>query len=381
MKIAYFIGTLKKKDDGVARVLLTLVAQGLARGIRSVIVTGWAEDPQNVPVPIFTMPSLVFPLYREYRFPLPGKKEFYGDLDAFLPDIVYVHSPDTVAWAALRYARARHIPVFATHHTDFIRYLKYYHLSVLKPFVWFLLRHLYNKLDLVTTPSSVTSADLVQNGIRNVRTIPWGTDMNRFNPSFRSDAWRKNVLKNDQKYAVLFVGRLTSEKDLRTLAEVYKLPRANRDDFAMVIAGRGPAEQELKKLMPGAVFLGQIEKQALSECYASSDILLFPSSTETFGNVTIEAMASGLVPVVANEGGSKSLVENGITGSLCMPRDSKDFLEKTEALLNDQVLRNTMRESCLTFSKKFSWDAVSEEIFGLCGDLIVKNGGYADREV
>lgn len=372
-KIAYFIGTLKKRDDGVARVLLKLIDEGRAKGIESVIVTGWAEDKNNVPVPVYEVPSVVFPLYREYRFPLPGVKRFYPKLDAFRPDIIHVHSPDTIAWTGLRYARSRHIPIIATHHTDFARYLKYYHLSAFSQFLWFLLRRLYNKLDFVTTPSSVTTHDLLSHGVERVETIPWGTELERFDPSFRSDKWRKAVLKKNQNYVVLFVGRLTWEKDLKTLAETYALLREKRDDFAMVIAGRGPDEEDLKKLMPDAVFLGYKEGREFSECYASSDVFLFPSSTETFGNVTIEAMASGLVPVVANEGGSQSLVKEGTTGFLCTPRDPQNFFEKTNRLLDDEKLREKMRARCLSFAQDFSWSAVFQKMYEIYKTLITKN--------
>ncbi len=371
MKVAYFIGSAKNEGDGVNRVLARLIKEGEKRGVESMIVTGWVESPGTTyHVPIITIPSLVFPLYREYRFPLPWMKNFYPHLDAFKPDIIHVHSPDTSAWEALGYARKRGIPIMATHHTDFVRYLKYYHLSALKLFVWFLLRSLYNKLDLVTATSSFTGDDLVRHGVRNVRVVMWGADQAQFNPSFRSDAWRRKILKEGEKHVLFCASRLTWEKDLQTLAETYKMLREKRSDCAMAIAGDGPARKKLEAMMPGAVFLGRIGGREFSEAYASSDVLLFPSSTETFGNVTIEAMASGLVPVVANEGGSKSLVEDGVTGFLCAPRDPKSFFEKTTRLLDDAVLRRNMREAALLYAKDFTWDAVYGKMRALYEELI-----------
>ncbi len=356
------------------RVLARFVQEGERRGTKSVIVTGWVEPGTSYRVPIFTIPSLIFPLYREYRFPLPWMKNFYGDLDAFTPDIIHVHSPDTSAWEALAYARKRGVPIMATHHTDFVRYLKYYHLSALAPFVWFLLRSLYNRLDCVTTPSPFTADDLVRHGVRNVRVLMWGADAAQFNASFRSDEWRKKILKDGQTHILFCACRLTWEKDLRTLAETYNLLRKKRNDFAMVIAGDGPARKELETMMPGAVFLGRIEGKVFSEAYASSDMLLFPSSTETFGNVTIEAMASGLVPIVANEGGSKSLVTDGVNGFVCTPRDPASFLEKTEALLENEPLREKMREAALLYAKDFTWDAVYGKMHALYEELVSARG-------
>ncbi len=371
MRVAYFIGSAKNEGDGVNRVLARLVREGEKRNVESVIVTGWVEEPgKTYHVPIFTIPSLIFPLYREYRFPLPWMKGFYKDLDAFKPDLIHIHSPDTGAWEALAYARKRGIPIMATHHTDFVRYLKYYHLSALAPFVWFLLRSLYNKLDLVTTPSPFTGDDLVRHGVHNVRILTWGADAAQFNPSFRSDAWRKKILKDGETHILFCACRLTWEKDLRTLAETYRMIREKRSDCAMVLAGDGPARKELERMMPGAIFLGRIEGREFSEAYASSDILLFPSSTETFGNVTIEAMASGLVPVVANEGGSKSLVEDGVTGFACAPRDPRSFFEKTEALLENESLRKNMRDAALCYAKDFTWDAVYGKMQAFYEELI-----------
>ncbi len=128
MKIAYFIGTLKK-EDGAAKVLATLVREAQMQSIESLIITGYAEDAAFSPVPIIEIPAVVFPLYTEYRLPLPGMKGFEKKLDEFQPDIIHLHSPDTIAWAALKYAKRRNIPIVATYHTDFARYLSYYHIS------------------------------------------------------------------------------------------------------------------------------------------------------------------------------------------------------------------------------------------------------------
>ena len=361
MKIAYFIGTLLK-EDGVTRVLIKLAREAQLRGIQSLIITGYAEDVSISPVPVIEIPSVIFPLYKAYRLSLPGIKGFEKRLDEFKPDLIHLHSPDTIAWAALKYAKRRNIPIMATYHTDFARYLSYYHISFLKPFVWFILRKLYNQLKFVTTPSPVATQDLLSHGINNARTLPWGVDFTNFSPSFRSLQWRARILGGKEKNILLCVCRLTWEKDLDTLAKTYQLLKEKRDDFSMVVAGDGPARKKLETLMPGAIFLGYIEKQELSQVYASSDILLFPSSTETFGNVTVEAMASGLVPVVADAGGSKSLVQNGKNGFLAPPKNSHDFYLKVAALLDNPQLKKQMQDTATESVKKFSWSNVFEQL-------------------
>ncbi|MEK7083275.1 MAG: glycosyltransferase family 1 protein, partial [Patescibacteria group bacterium] len=334
MKIVNFIGTLKKQD-GVAQVILALIREAKKHNIESMIVTGWAEDLSMTSAPIVQIPSVIFPLYKEYRLPFPGMRGFEQHVRAFQPDVIHVHSPDTSAWAAVKYAKKYAIPIVATHHTDFSRDLSYYHLAFLRPLVWRMLKKLYGRMGAVTTPSVVTTDELAHHGIKQLHTIPWGVDFERFNISFRSQEWRKKILgtKTFNTQILLCVCRLAWEKDLRTLAETYELLRASRNDFAMVVAEDGPARKELERLMPGAVFLGYLGEKELSQAYASSDIFLFPSSRETFGNVTIEAMASGSIPIVANAGGSKTIVRDGENGLIAQPQSAHDFYQKAVILL------------------------------------------------
>jgi len=361
MKIAYFLGTLKK-EDGVARVLLALTNEAKKRGMESVIITGYAEDESISPVPVIQIPSLIFPLYKEYRIPLPGMRGFEKVLDEFKPDILHVHSPDTIAWAALKYAKKNKLPIIATYHTNFCHYLSYYHLSSLQSLVWDALKRLYKKMDLVTSPSVNVSQELIDLGIKNVCTIPWGVDSLIFNSSFYSLLWRNKILKNENKNIILYVGRLTWEKDFKTFIDTYKLLMSNRTDFVVVIAGDGPIRKELESFMPDAIFLGHIEGEELSKAYASSDVLLFPSSTETFGNVIVEAMSSGLVSIVADKGGSKSLIKDNENGFVVEPKNSKEFYKKISLLLDDKNLLERMRKSNLNMVKDYTWSKVFDDI-------------------
>jgi phosphatidylinositol alpha 1,6-mannosyltransferase len=361
MKIAHFIDTLRK-EDGVNLVILPLIREAQKKEIESIIVTGWAEDESISPAPVIQTPSFVIPLYKDYRLPFPGIRGFEKKLDEFKPDILHIHSPGTIAWAALKYAKNNKIPIVATYHTDFCRYLPYYHLSFLKSFVWFLLKRLYKQMNFVTTPSQIVSQELIDYGIPNVYTIPWGVEFKRFDISFRSTEWRNKILGNKNGNIILCACRLTWEKDLRTLAAVYNLLRKRKNNFSMVIAGEGPARKKLESLMPGAIFMGHLEGLELSTTYASSDIFLFPSTTETFGNVTIEAMASGLVSVVADAGGSKSLIKEDENGFLAQPKDIEDFYKKVNLLLNNQQLRERMRNTGLNFVKNYTWEKVFDEL-------------------
>lgn len=369
IKVAHFIGTLKK-EDGAARSLLAIVEQGRNEDINSVIITSWVEDKAISTVPIIQVPSIIFPLYRDYRLPLPGMAAFRKQLDQFEPDLIHLHSPDPSAWSALNYARENDIPIMATHHTDFCQYLPYYHLDFFRPLAWYLLRKLYTRLSIVTIPSRVMGNELLNHQIPNVRVLPWGIDTARFNPSFRSKELKEEILQG-KNMILLCVCRLTWEKDLHILAKAYHLLKQRNENFVLVIAGDGPARKRLELMMPQALFTGHLDGKQLSQFYASADIFVFPSTMETFGNVTLEAMASGLVPVVADAGGSRCLVNNK-NGFLTRPKDPDDIAEKVSILMDNDQLREEMRRSALAFSKIFTWEKAFSTLLKIYQEILRK---------
>lgn len=362
-RIAHFVATLN--GDGVTRVILSLIEEAEKNGIQSVIVTGWAKDGLISPEKVILLPSVSFPFYPEYKIPSLNVVGFENELTEFMPDIIHVHSPDTTAWVALKYAKGHMIPVICTYHTNFSRYLTYYHVSPLEPFLWMYLKNLYEHFQIITTPSETVTLELENLGLNNIKTIHWGVDQNKFNSSYVSKEWREKITLGKNKTIVLCVCRLTWEKDLRTLAKAYKLLKAKRDDFVMVVAGDGPNRKDLELLMPGAIFLGQIEGRELSETYASSDLLFFPSSTEVFANVPLEAMSSGIIPILADFGAIKGLIQNKQIGLLCKPKDAQDFFEKMDILLNNPETQEIMCVNGRNFIKEFTWEKVFNEIINL----------------
>jgi phosphatidylinositol alpha 1,6-mannosyltransferase len=198
-------------------------------------------------------------------------------------------------------------------------------------------------------------------GINNLVYLPHGVDTNSFNTSYFSNEWKKqNGIEN--KTVLLFVGRLVWEKDLDTLAKSYKILANTRNDAAYVIVGDGPIKDELKKLMPDALFLGYKSGRELAEAYASSDIFVFPSTTETFGNVTLEAMASGIPAICAREGGAYGVVNDGINGLTVNPRDPEDLSGKITYLLNYPEKRNELRKNAILFAKEQTWEKIFKKL-------------------
>jgi phosphatidylinositol alpha 1,6-mannosyltransferase len=153
------------------------------------------------------------------------------------------------------------------------------------------------------------------------------------------------------------------EKDLMTLAETYKIISSKRDDIKFILAGDGPVGEELVKLMPDAIFLGQQTINDLSISFASADVFVFPSTTETFGNVTIEAMASGLPPICVREGGAYGMIQDGINGLIAEPRDPEDLTSKINFLLDNSKSRIRIANSAFSFAQTQSWEKNFQHLF------------------
>jgi glycosyltransferase involved in cell wall biosynthesis len=279
-------------------------------------------------------------------------------LREFKPDVLHINSPCSLGFAAVAYGKKHRIPVVATYHTHFASYARYYKVKMLEQASWRYFRHLYNGCERVFVPSMPILDELASHGLTKLAFLPHGVDTNVFSPRFRDKEWKSRFGIANKK-ALLFAGRLVWEKDLKTLAETYSIVTAKRHDAAFVLAGDGPARKELEELMPEAVFLGHLSSEELSRAYASSDMFVFPSTTETFGNVTLEAMAAGLAPVCANKGGASGIIKEGVTGLLAEPRNAEDLAKKIEMLLDDPGLRESIAGTAYIYAQSQTW----EEIF------------------
>ena len=368
LRVAYFAGTMRPGHDGVTRVLFRLIDALVETGIESIFFSPIIPPAAARQVPMYEVPSVRFPLYKDYRFAIPGHKHFESRLEAFDPDIIHINSPCPLGRAAVRYGRRSGVPVVATYHTHFPSYAKYYKVKALETFSWTYLKNLYNECDRVFVPSEPIRKELRAHGFETTEFLPHGVDTGTFNPAHRSDQWRR-VNGCEGKTVLLFAGRLVWEKDLRTLAEAHRIITSRRDDALFVIAGDGPVRPELETMMPGARFLGQVGTAALSEAYASSDLFVFPSTTETFGNVTLEAMASGIPPVCAREGGASGFVRSGATGLLAEPRDAEDLASKITFMLDRPEERKKMGAAAFQFASAQSWERIFDRLFAAYVDL------------
>ena len=362
LRIAYFAGTMKPGHDGVTRVLFRLAESIATRNVASVFFSPLVPPREFQQVPMIQVPSVVFPLHREYRLAIPSYAPFADHLKNFKPDLIHINSPCTLGYAAVRYAALHHIPAVATYHTHFPSYARYYKIKPLEGMGWNYLRNLYSDCQRLYVPSKPIVDELREHGIHNTYFLPHGVDLNAFHPHYRSLDW-KEAIGAGGKTVVLFVGRFVWEKDLRVLADAYQIIRSQRRDVVFAMVGDGPIREELEQLMPGARFLGYKSGEDLATAYASSDLFVMPSTTETFGNVTLEAMASGVAPVCANAGGASGIIQPGVTGLLADPGEPGDLAMKVLSLIDHPGRRAEYADQALRFARQQTWERIFDEMF------------------
>ena len=369
MKIAYFNANLRVGQDGVTRVIYKMIDGALARQHEVLGITSTLPEPPDQIVPMLKVPSVVLPLQKSYRIALPGYQRFEKELQEFQPDILHINSPCTLGFAAMKYAHHHDVPIVATYHTHFPTYPRYYHLTKFEKLTWKISRSLYNGMDRTFVPTRPILDELAQNDIQRLEYLPNGVDVNLFGPHRRSTAWRKRF-GGGEKPIVLFVSRLVWEKDLRVLAGMHNLLRSRRNDFVMVVVGDGHARAELEQMMPGAHFLGYQSGTTLAESFASSDVFVFPSTTETFGLVTLEAMASRLAPVAAQAGGAEELLEDGRSGLFAEPFSASDLADKVGRLLDYPRFRQTISEQAYARAYDYRWQKILGRLFSSYAEVI-----------
>lgn len=366
LRIALFTGNYNHILDGVSMTLNRLV-EYLEREGHNVLVFGptVSAPPIQHEGRFIAIPSVAAPGRREYRVTFGLTQAGQVRLKAFSPHLIHIATPDLLGRAALQWGRRWGVPVVASYHTHFTSYLKYYNMEWAEGWVWKYARWFYRQCEHIYVPSASMAEVLKAQGILGeIRLWERGVDTDKYNPGQRDPAWRHTLGFADEDVVISFVSRVVWEKGLRTFADVIKALKAKGIPHQSMVVGEGPAREELERLLPDTRFTGYLKGEALARAYASSDVFLFPSETETFGNVTLEAMASSVPTVCADATGSRSLVEHGVTGYLAPPRDTDTFLRYTAQLVQDPALRSNMAQAALGKAVHYDWDAVMARIAG-----------------
>lgn len=354
LRIALFTGNYNYIIDGVSRTLHRTV-EHLERQGHRVLVFGSAGGGPPIPAPgeFVAIPSVAIPGRGEYRFSTRLSKAARARLDAFDPDLIHIATPDILGLAALRYGRRRGTAVVSSFHTHYSSYLRYYHCGWLEPLAWWYLRRFYARCRQTYVPSASMLEELRARGFSgDLRLWARGIDAEAFGAGRRSLPWRRGLGIGDEEVVVAFVSRLVKEKGLDAFAAATEELARRGLAHRRLIVGEGPERERLAARLPDAIFTGHLEGADLARAYASADIFLFPSETETFGNVTLEAMASGLPVVCANATGSSFLVEEGVCGFLAPPQALAEPLAR---LVADPSLRARLGAAARARAERFSW--------------------------
>ena len=368
LRIALFSGNYNYTRDGANQALNRLVGSLLAKGAKVRVYSPKVANP-DFPATgdLVGLPNVPMPVKGrgEYRMPTHLGAAVKRDLAAFAPNIVHLSSPDPAAHAALSWARAQGIPVLASVHTRFETYPRYYNMAFLEPLIVKGLRRFYNRCDALVAPSQSMIDELLAMGMHSdIGLWSRGVDRTIFSAARRDPEWRRSLGLTDDDVAIVFLGRLVMEKGLDVFAETIQQLRARSAGHKVLVIGDGPARGWFEANLPGGIFAGFKTGEALGQALASGDVFFNPSITETFGNVTLEAMASGLPVVAAGATGSASLVADGVTGRLVAPSGSKDidaaaFAAALAPYCNDPALRAAHGAAGETRACNYSWEAIN----------------------
>ena len=365
MKIAFFTETFLPKVDGIVT-RLTKTIEFLTKNGDEVIVFCPEGCPDSYKgATIVGVAAMPLPLYPELKLGLPGPA-VSDKLEEFKPDLVHVVNPAVLGLGGIWLAKTNNIPLIASYHTHLPKYLEHYGMGMLEPLLWELLKAAHNQALLNLCTSTAMVNELEEKGIQ--RTALWqrGVDTTNFRPELRSEKMREKLFGKYQKTdsLLIYVGRLSAEKQIERIKPVLD----NIPGACLALVGDGPYRGQLEKIFENTKtnFIGYLSGEELASAYASGDIFLFPSSTETLGLVLLEAMAAGCPVIGANKGGIPDIINNGINGCLYNP-DEKDngersLIEATKKILADKNKKEAMRKEARKEAEQWDWNQATLQL-------------------
>ena len=379
LRIALFTGNYNYVRDGANQALNRLVGYLLRQGAAVRVYSPMVENPAFPPTgDLVGVPSIAFPGRGEYRLAMGLSAEVRRDLERFAPNVAHIASPDPTAHRAVTWARAQGLPILASVHTRFETYFRYYRMGWVEPVIEAILRRLYRRCDGLVAPSESMVDVLRQQGMHDdIGLWSRGVDREIFHAGRRDMAWRQSLGIADDEFVIGFLGRLVMEKGLDVFSDAIDELARRKVPHRVLVIGEGPARGWFAGRVPQAVFAGFQAGENLGRAVASMDVLFNPSITETFGNVTLEAMACGVPVVAAAATGSESLVADGVTGRLVPPGDAVRFADALAAYAADPALRAQHGGAGEARSKDFSWDRINQAVADTYLRLIAKRQAAA----
>lgn len=362
MRIALVTENFLPKIDGVTRTLGMVLTHLRATGHHALVLGPTGAPRHYAGARVLAAPGIPIPFYPELRLLLPPPA-FRRAIERFRPDVVHVVDPMMLGAAGVVWSRRLGIPVVSSYHTNLAAYCRSFHLAALEQPTWNYRRALHNAAAITLCPSPSTATALAARGFEHLAVWPRGVDTAQFTPDRRDEAWRRGILRDPTRVMVLYVGRLSHEKNLVALMDAFRaLPP--KSDAHLVLVGDGPARADLERTLADAnvTFTGYLRGDALARAYASADIFAFPSQTETFGQVVLEAMASGLPVVGFAAEGVRDLVVDGETGVLVSPLDRGGFSQALALLVGSKSLRERLGAGAVTRARRYRWEDALETL-------------------
>jgi glycosyltransferase involved in cell wall biosynthesis len=368
--------TYPPEVNGVAMTLSHLV-EGLRRQGHAVSVVrprrqSSDSSSDNCDPKVTVVPGLPIPGYKGVHVGLPARGLLHGCWAQHRPDVVYVATEGPLGWSAVRTSQRLRIPVWSGFHTNFDSYSKHYRLGWLQPLIFHYLCRFHNR----TTGTLVPSVDLRDRlqavGLHNVSVLGRGVDCQLFTPERRCAALRRMWGVSDSDLAVLYVGRIAPEKNLGLAVAAYRAMQQFSASVRFIVVGDGPLRTPLQKAHPDLLFCGVQTGEQLARHYASADMFLFPSETETFGNVTLEAMASGLVVVAYNYAAAHMHMTHGETGVLVPYGEPQAFIDAAVELARAPQSLDTIRQQARAYVVSVDWQCVVERFVTLLTEALVE---------
>lgn len=329
MRVALITETFLPDVNGVVTTLCRLLEHLRARGHEALLFAPEGAPASYAGAEIVPLRGMPLPLYPDLKL-TPPQFGFSAQLRRFQPDVIHLAGLVALGSTGRFVADRFKVPLIGAYHTNFPAYSAMYGMSCLQSAAYRYLRWVHHHCALTLCPSAATIADLRQHGFQRLRLWGRGVDTERFHPRFRSNAWRAAVGAQPGETVLLYAGRLAAEKRIDLLAPVL----TGMPNVRLVLVGDGPARTALEQRFAGLPvhMTGFLRGEELATAYASADMFVFPSDTDTFGQVIQEAMASGLPVVAANAGGAPDLVREGSTGTLFAPGDGHALRTQIAAL-------------------------------------------------
>lgn len=363
MHIAMVTETYPPEVNGVARTV-ALMAAGLRALSHTVQLVRPRQGPADAPLaePGYAeilRPGLPIPRYPQLKMGLPSKGALLAAWREQRPDVVHIATEGPLGWSALAAARKLGLPVATDFHTNFHAYSRHYGVAWMARPVAALLRSFHNRADCTMVPTDEMAQELAALGFDRLRVVGRGVNAAVFSPAKRRPELRAQWGADEHTLVALCVSRFAPEKNFPLVLEGYEAMRRVDPAIRLVLVGDGPLEAELRRADTGSVIAGRLVNGELSAHYASADVFLFPSVTETFGNVTLEAMASGLAVLAYRTAAARQHIEHGSSGLLAEPGDRAEFIAHAERLAREPALARELGHAARLAAAPVSWERIT----------------------